>query len=347
MIKVSVIVPVYGVEDSLRAAVDGVLQQSLKELELLLIDDGSPDNCPALIDQYAQQDRRVVAIHKLNGGYGQSCNLGLARARGEYVAILEPDDHVDPQMYQALYAIAKRFDSDVVKSSYYEHFASKRHDQVRKVRWDDAAIPQQRSFTLAECSLFLQYHPSIWSCLYKREFLRQQSIRFIEAAGAGWSDNPFQVQTLCLARRINYTPVAYYHYQRPDSLAAEVEKVKDYRIPFQRSEEIHAWLQQQWASGALAPDREVLYHLYRRELSYIELLLMKRGLIYNSEFRLAIKRMIERMDEGIIYAYGKQGHDHGFIRHFKTIKRNPIQRYYQLRFKMITRGLLAWLSCTK
>ena len=207
MPKISVLIPVYGVEKYLKTALDSVLKQTLADIEIILIDDGSKDNCPQIIDEYALKDSRIVAIHKQNGGYGHSMNVGLSKASGEYIAILEPDDYIDSSMYEDLYKIALKYDSDVVKSCFYDNLESSQETRIKKTEWKDW-IPEDRSFTIKENAFFLHYHPSIWSCIYKKSFLEKHNIRFIEAPGAGWTDNLFQVQTLCLAQRINYTSKA-------------------------------------------------------------------------------------------------------------------------------------------
>ena len=177
MPKVSVIVPIYGVEKFLRECVDSILSQTLKDIEIILIDDGGKDNCPQIIDEYAQKDERIVAIHKPNGGYGQTCNFGLEKATGEYVAIVEPDDYINCNMYEDLYNIATKYNSDIVKSCFYDNLQAKEEQRILKTKWADNKIPQDRSFTVNECGLFLQYHPSIWSCIYKREFLKKHNIK--------------------------------------------------------------------------------------------------------------------------------------------------------------------------
>ena len=92
MPKVSVVVPIYGVEKYLRQCVDSILSQTLKEIEVILVDDGSPDGCPAIVDEYAARDTRVVAIHQENGGVSFSRNKALSMAKGEYVSFMDPDD---------------------------------------------------------------------------------------------------------------------------------------------------------------------------------------------------------------------------------------------------------------
>ena len=117
MPKVSAIIPVYNVEKYLRECLDSVINQTLKDIEIICVDDGSTDNSGKIIDEYATKDKRIVVIHKANGGYGHSCNKGLDKVRGEYTAILEPDDFVDEHMYEDLYNYAKQYDVDIVKAN--------------------------------------------------------------------------------------------------------------------------------------------------------------------------------------------------------------------------------------
>ena len=99
---ISVIVPAYGVEQYLPRCVDSLLAQTYPNLEILLVDDGSPDRCPQICDDYAARDSRVRAIHKRNGGLSDARNAGMAAAKGEYLAFVDGDDYVDPEMYAAL-----------------------------------------------------------------------------------------------------------------------------------------------------------------------------------------------------------------------------------------------------
>jgi len=81
--------------------------QTLKNIEIILVDDGATDNCPAMCDSYAEQDKRVKVIHKENGGYGKACNDGFNAARGEYIGIVESDDYTELDMFERLYGLAK------------------------------------------------------------------------------------------------------------------------------------------------------------------------------------------------------------------------------------------------
>lgn len=323
MAKISVIVPIYGVEKYLQEAIDSILAQTLSDLEIILIDDGSKDKCPQIIDEYAKQDSRIITIHKENGGYGSAMNIGLEKATGEYIAILEPDDYIDANMYEDLYKIAKEFDSDIVKSGFYDNLQTKEEKRIIKVEWKDY-IPENRSFTIKEYPYFLSYHPSIWSCIYKRDFLEKHNIRFVEAPGSGWADNPFQVQTMCLAERINYTSKAYYYWRRKHQ--NESDDLKDYTIPFKRSDEIHQWLNKNGIT-----DEGILINLFRREISYAAIVLGMRKISNIENCLSLIKKLITQMDKNILQKLSMCNNQQKKL--IETLQTNPLKlrKYIFLR----------------
>ena len=105
--KVSIIVPVYKVEQYLDSCVHSLLNQTLKDIEIILVDDGSPDKCPIICDLYAQKDTRVKVIHKTNEGLGMARNSGIEFATGEYITFCDSDDYVDLETYETVYQICK------------------------------------------------------------------------------------------------------------------------------------------------------------------------------------------------------------------------------------------------
>ena len=117
-IKVSVVIPIYNVEKYLRQCLDSVVNQTLKEIEIICVNDGSTDSSPAIINEYAAKDPRIVVIDKANSGYGHSMNCGFDLARGEYIGIVESDDYADPDMFEKLYECAAADGLDVVKSGF-------------------------------------------------------------------------------------------------------------------------------------------------------------------------------------------------------------------------------------
>ena len=293
MPKVSVIVPIYGVEKFLREALDSVLVQTLSDIEIILIDDGSKDSCPQIIDEYAEKDSRIIAIHKENGGYGSACNVGLSRATGDYVAILEPDDYIDSKMYEDLYNISKKYDSDIVNSCFYEYIDTEKESIIYRADWLDY-IPENKSFQISEFPYFLYYHPSIWTCIYKKEFIDKYNIHFVEAPGAGWTDNLFQVQTMCLAKKINYTSKSYYYWRR--LTLNSVDDIKDYRVPIQRCNEIHDWIIEKNIT-----DERILAKLYARELVYIDMLLQIKQIPNQKLYLQELKNLCKRIDKNVIF----------------------------------------------
>jgi glycosyltransferase involved in cell wall biosynthesis len=124
MPKVSIIVPIYNVEKYLSRCMDSLLNQTLKDIEIILVDDGSPDNCPSLCDDYVQQDERIKVIHKKNGGLGLARNSGIKIATGEFVAFLDSDDYVKITMYEELYNNAKHNNLDAVYCNFNRVLAS-------------------------------------------------------------------------------------------------------------------------------------------------------------------------------------------------------------------------------
>lgn len=122
---VSVIIPVYNVEDRLPRCVDSVLGQTLRDLEVILVDDGSPDGCGAICDEYAAKDSRVRVIHKANGGLSSARNAGLDASRGEYVAFVDGDDWLDADMLQLLLDSCKQYNAQIAECGYRSIYADR------------------------------------------------------------------------------------------------------------------------------------------------------------------------------------------------------------------------------
>lgn len=134
MPKISVIVPVYKAERYLRKCIESILAQTCADLELLLIDDGSPDGCPKICDIYAANDPRVRVIHKENGGVSSARNAGLDAAVGDYIAFVDSDDYIEPDMYEKMLAVARNFDCDVVMCDCVKDFADQSEVYSHNIR---------------------------------------------------------------------------------------------------------------------------------------------------------------------------------------------------------------------
>ena len=216
MIKVSVLVPIFNVEKYLVECLESLSTQDLQELEVVCIDDGSTDRSSEIADTFATQDARFRVIHKENSGYGKSMNLGLDEAQGEYIGIVESDDFVEPDMFSALYEIADTQQADVVKSAFWVH--TNGYDTYADVVPDelyDKVLSADDSLEIFGRS------PSIWSNLYRKDFLEERGIRFFESPGASFQDIAWRVKVFACAKRAVFTKRAFYHYRR-DNVNASV-----------------------------------------------------------------------------------------------------------------------------
>ena len=227
--NVSVVVPIYNVEKYLRQCLDSIVNQTLKNIEVILVDDGSPDNCGKICDEYQARDSRIKVIHKKNGGLGSAYNAGIQAATGEYIGFVEPDDFIVPTMYEELYAYAKKLDADVVKCPYYEYWdkTDSTEEKIGLPAWfiNTQHIPENKTFTIKEYPILACGHPAIWAALYKRTFLQEKQIKCLEAKGAGYIDNHFRLQVLCQANKIawTHTPYNYYRMSNPDASVARYD----------------------------------------------------------------------------------------------------------------------------
>ncbi len=214
-IDVTVIVPCYNTAGYLDQCLASIEANSKVALEVLVVNDGSTDDSFSIMQAHAARDARIRVIDKENQGYGASVNRGINEARGTYIAIVEPDDYLKPGMFDTLFAFGAGYGTpDIVKSSYWR-VVMPGTDQERELHcaYYRRVRPAAQPFTLADCPRLIQHHPSIWSALYRRDFLNEQGIRFREVPGAGWVDNPFLIDTMLRARSIVYTDKAFYCYR--------------------------------------------------------------------------------------------------------------------------------------
>ena len=119
MTKVSVIVPVYNTERTVEKCIQSIQKQSYNNIEIVLVDDGSPDNAPAICEEYAKRDTRIVVCHKKNGGLSDARNFGIKRATGAYIGFVDSDDYVAPDMYEKLLETAVKNAADIVNCGFF------------------------------------------------------------------------------------------------------------------------------------------------------------------------------------------------------------------------------------
>ncbi len=207
--KVSIIVPVYNVEKYLSECLDSIVNQTLQEIEIIIINDGSTDTSPDIIDKYVQQDSRIRAVHQENGGYGKAMNHGLELAKGEYIGIVESDDYVELDMFEILYKKAKEYDLDIVRCHYYFYKSKERKNDLIDLSW----IPQNIMFDPLKNPIPFYQAPAIWSAIYKRDMIESNSIRFLETPGASYQDTSFAFKTYACSRNFILMDYPGLHYR--------------------------------------------------------------------------------------------------------------------------------------
>ena len=231
MIKISVIIPVYKVERYLDECVQSVLSQTYTNLEIILVDDGSPDNCPSMCDNYAIQDSRVYVIHKENGGLSDARNAGLLVSEGEYVVFLDSDDYWQDNDFIAslVEELARQPDVDMIlfgRKDYYE-------SSGRYMKGISVDVEKVNGKEVKEAFRYLivnqLYSMSAWSKLIKRDFLISNQIMFEK--GLLGEDMDWSLQLwlkIKSVRAINIFSYIYRHHQQSITTTYNLTNVSDF-----------------------------------------------------------------------------------------------------------------------
>ena len=216
MAKVSIVIPVYNVERYLRPCVDSVLSQTLRDIEVLLVDDGSTDGSPAICDRYAAEDVRVRVIHKANGGLSDARNAGLDAASGDLVGFVDSDDWVDPRMFELLARAIQDEGADIAVCNFtYARNDPSRCEPADSVPHDELLTRRQAMRLLLHDQLIQSY---VWNKLYRRELW--DGVRF--PMGRAFEDILTTWQVFDRAEHVWATPWAGYFYRmRQDSIVHE------------------------------------------------------------------------------------------------------------------------------
>ena len=211
---ISVIMPVYKTEEShLRKAIESVINQSYRKLEIVLVDDGSPDQCGAICDAYAGTDNRIRVIHKKNGGVSSARNCGLETVTGDYIFFVDSDDTLKGNAIEVLFAIVPKTNADIVICS-CKHVKEKNDDNAIY----DGAYQCLKTVESAEAIKNLSYNihvfdelepTAVWGKLYKKSAV--QNLRFNEKMNVG-EDFVFNYFAICKAKVVTYCNLKLYNY---------------------------------------------------------------------------------------------------------------------------------------
>ena len=212
MIKVSLIIPIYNVEKYLAGCLESLVNQSLKELEFICINDGSTDKSLEILNRYAAQDKRFIIISQENLGQGIARNKGLEVARGEYIGFVDSDDWVEPNTFEILYNKAKELDLDIVECNYYDEFEDGRAERKWQTR-----LTTNKVFNWHNNKQYLFTHPiATWNKLFKAELIKNHNLKF--SSGKSGEDQYFTISSRLFAKRALWlNDLLYYYVSRESS----------------------------------------------------------------------------------------------------------------------------------
>ena len=210
--KFSIILPCYNVEKYIRACIDSILQQTYKDFEVILVDDGARDSTPQICDEYAEKDTRVRTIHKPNGGQADARNIGLEAAQGDYICYVDSDDFLANDNVLQLLADKTDGNPDIVHYKFQEWFESDGH--IAPCRFDYRIPTKGRSVADIYCDLIDKdaYYNSAWSKIIRRGLLMENEIRFEK--GIVGEDNEWYYHVVMVAKSLALVDEPLYIYRR-------------------------------------------------------------------------------------------------------------------------------------
>jgi len=219
LIKVSIVVPVYNTDSFLEKCLDSIVNQTLQEIEVILIDDGSKDNSLKICTEYQKKDSRIKVFAIPNSGVSVARNIGLDHAAGEYIGFVDSDDWIEKEMFETLFRKATETNSDLVSCNFVKYFTDREIKNFYKNKFAcgfyDAESIKQNIFPDLICSNKLKYKPitTLVTKIFRRNLLIDHNIRFAEKLYLGGQDTAFTVTAMLFAHAIYYMPEEYlYHY---------------------------------------------------------------------------------------------------------------------------------------
>lgn len=205
MAKVSVIVPVYNVEKYLKRCLDSLINQTLSDIDIICINDGSKDSSLQILEQYAQKDSRIVIYNQENSGLSVARNTGLEHASGEYIGFVDSDDWVDLDFYEKLYNSAKNNNADIAVADFIREHPNKKPKRLK--------LKEEKIYTTPEDKFMIcKVHREgcVWNKIYRTEFIKSINLKFVPKMY--YEDRDFTIRSLYFSKKLVTTPNTYYRY---------------------------------------------------------------------------------------------------------------------------------------
>lgn len=207
IVKISIIVPVYNTGSMLEKCINSILAQSLRELEVIIVDDGSTDESPMLCDKFAEEDKRVKVIHKKNEGVSIARNTGINVAKGAYIGFVDSDDWIDDNMYSELYDKARSDCADIVMCDATTKYDDKPDEPDTITQLSGSCVLEK---TEIYPSLLMEMAGAAWRCIYKRELIIGSRVEFPSGIKLA-EDRIFNILAFGYANKLAYIKKSYYN----------------------------------------------------------------------------------------------------------------------------------------
>lgn len=331
---VSLLIPICNVEKYLRDCLDSARDQTLQNIEVICINDGSTDSSLAIINEYVAADDRFKVIDKPNSGYGDSMNKGIEAASGKYIAILESDDFMELDALEYMVDRCESEELDLLKCNFWLYWSNPGKDLLYRHNWFYTAVGPEMELMgvhrAVDTPEIFWAKASIWSVLYRRDFLNENNIRFLPTPGASFQDTSFSFKAFSQAERFACSSRAFVHYRQDNEKSSVNNPGKVFCVCDEHAE-IERFLTEDRPD--LKPELNMIrakmkfynyqWNLYRLA-NPLKLEFLPR---YSEEFRNEFKTgSVIALDEGegARYAFNKEeyqdAHDIAFDSHYFGVK---------------------------
>ena len=254
MVKISVVVPVYGVEKYIDQLLDSIRRQQMQDIEVIFVDDGSPDRCPEILDAFAAEDSRYTVIHQKNGGVSAARNAGLAQATGEYVYIIDSDDWLEEGALENLWAEAQRTGADVIYGDWIiernsgakrmlpftKPFVTEDPETIQVLQCALNSNSQKMTVSRPEFEAVHYLGGAPWRALIRRAVIADNNVAFDPYVKGLGDDILFMLHVYEFVHKVAYVQVPIYHYRIVDASYSHGFKAKlldNYKLIFARMEQ--------------------------------------------------------------------------------------------------------------
>lgn len=229
-IKVSVIIPAYNIENYIEKSIKSVIEQTLKEIEIIVVNDGSQDGTLKIIENLMKEDKRIILVNKENKGLSAARNTGLMCAKGEYIAHLDGDDWIEKEYLEDTYVFAKSNNLDMVVTDYYEDYGNNKLLYINDLKLENEKIIYGNKYR--EIVYKNGVSNSVWNKLVKKDLYFNNNIFFLENISMG-EDLAVNLRLIYTIEKVGKIEKAYIHYiQRPSSLTKTKNNKAKYLYPY-------------------------------------------------------------------------------------------------------------------